>query len=96
MNYAAAVAISEGLEKGLALLEQVGASGRLEQYYVFHAARADLLRRLGRSSEAAAAYSNALALTTNQVEQRYIQRRLKEISCFFVDPSGAPQAGSTK
>lgn len=80
MNYAAAVAMGEGLETGLTLLEQAGASGRLESYYVFHAARADLLRRLNRPQEASAAYSRALVLTTNQVEQRYVQRRLMEVS----------------
>lgn len=60
MNYAAAVAMSEGLEKGLALLEQVGSLGRLENYYVFHAAQADLLRRLNRRQEAATTYLRAL------------------------------------
>jgi RNA polymerase sigma-70 factor, ECF subfamily len=80
LNHAAAVAMSEGFEKGLTLVEEAGASGKLEHYYLFHAARADLLRRLNRMTEAAAAYSRALDLTTNRVEQHYLRRRLSEVS----------------
>ena len=80
LNHAAAVAMSEGFEKGLSLIESAGASGVLENYYLFHASRADLLRRLHRFDEATAAYERALALTTNHVEQNYIRRRLNEIS----------------
>ena len=79
LNYAAAVAMSEGPERGLDLLEEAGAGGALENYYLFHASRADLLRRLGRVTEAARSYSTALSLTTNQVEMNYIQRRLNEL-----------------
>ena len=79
LNYAAAVAMSEGPEQGLRLLEAAGADDALENYYLFHASRADLLRRLGHSDEAAASYARALALTTNHVEQNYIRRRLKEL-----------------
>jgi len=79
LNYAAAVAMSEGCEQGLRLLEAAGASGELERYYFFHAARADLLRRLERNQEAHTAYSRALLLTANQVEQSYIRRRLAEL-----------------
>ena len=79
LNYAAAVAMSEGPEQGLHLLEAAGADGALESYYLFHASRADLLRRLGQTAEAAAAYARALSLTTNHVEQNYIRRRLKEL-----------------
>jgi RNA polymerase sigma-70 factor (ECF subfamily) len=79
LNYAAAVAMSEGPERGLDLLEEAGAGGALENYYLFHASRADLLRRLGRLAEAADSYTTALSLTTNQVEMNYIQRRLNEI-----------------
>ena len=79
LNYAAAVAMSEGPERGLRLLESAGADGTLENYYLFHASRADLLRRLARIDEAAAAYEKALALTSNEVEQHYIRRRLKEL-----------------
>jgi len=76
LNHAAAVAMAEGFEKGLALIDAVGAGGALQNYYLFHASRADLLRRLRRFDEAVAAYEVALSLTTNQVEQQYIRRRL--------------------
>jgi len=79
LNYAAAVAMSEGAERGLRLLEEAGAGGTLENYYLFHASRADLFRRLHRYDEAADSYATALSLTTNYVEQKYIQRRLKEL-----------------
>jgi RNA polymerase sigma-70 factor (ECF subfamily) len=77
LNHAAAVAMSEGFEQGLRLIDTAGASGQLDQYYLFHAARADLLRRLGRVNEARAAYSRAILLTPNQVEQAYYRRRMK-------------------
>ncbi len=80
LNHAAAVAMSEGFAKGLGLIDEVGAGGKLEQYYFFHAARADLLRRLERYDEAAIAYSQALPLTSNEVEQTYVRRRLDELS----------------
>lgn len=79
LNHAAAVAMSEGPERGLELIDVVGADGRLDHYYLFHAARADLLRRLHRLDEARTAYERALSLTTNRVEQKYIQRRLDEV-----------------
>jgi RNA polymerase sigma-70 factor (ECF subfamily) len=80
LNHAVAVALSVGLEQGLAQIEQVGASGRLDQYHLFHAARADILWRLGRKAESAAAYREALRLATNKVEQEYLRRRLKEMN----------------
>jgi RNA polymerase sigma-70 factor (ECF subfamily) len=79
LNHAVAVALSEGLEQGLAQIEQVGASGRLDQYHLFHAARADILRRLGRKEQASAAYREALRLATNKIEQEYLKRRLAEL-----------------
>jgi RNA polymerase sigma-70 factor, ECF subfamily len=79
LNHAAAVAMSEGLEEGLSLIDEAGASGKLGQYYLFHAARADLLRRLNRLEEAGAAYKTAISLTSNQVEQQYLRRRLAEL-----------------
>jgi RNA polymerase sigma-70 factor (ECF subfamily) len=79
LNHAAAVAMSEGLEVGLRLVESAGATGRLNNYFLFHAARADLLRRLGRREEARTAYARALELTKNEVEQKYLTRRLTEI-----------------
>jgi RNA polymerase sigma-70 factor, ECF subfamily len=79
LNHAVAVALSEGMEKGLAQIDAVGASGRLDQYHLFHAARADILRRLGRKEEASRAYGEALRLATNKVEQEYLRRRLAEL-----------------
>ena len=80
LNHAAAVAMSEGPERGLTLIELANDNGALENYYLFHASRADLLRRLNRSAEATEAYERALTLTTNTVEQSYIRRRLQELS----------------
>jgi RNA polymerase sigma-70 factor, ECF subfamily len=77
LNRSVAIAMSEGLEEGLRRIEIVGAEGRLENYYLFHAARADLLRRLERPAEARAAYERALELTSNQVEQNFVRRRLE-------------------
>ena len=79
LNHAAAVAMSEGFERGLSLIESAGTSGALDNYYLYHASRADLLRRLKRISDAAEAYQRALSLTTNSVEQNYIHRRLREL-----------------
>jgi RNA polymerase sigma-70 factor, ECF subfamily len=78
LNHAAAVAMADGFESGLALIDAVGAGGALQNYYLFHASRADLLRRLHRYDEAIEAYQTALSLTTNQVEQNYIRRRLAQ------------------
>jgi RNA polymerase sigma-70 factor (ECF subfamily) len=72
LNRAAAVAMSEGPERGLELLEAIEG---LDDYRHFHAARADLLRRLGRDAEAASAYRRALELPGNQVEADYMERR---------------------
>src|SRR5260221_6976420 len=80
LNHAVAVAMSDGLERGLEQIDQVGASGRLEEYHLFHAARADILRRLGRKTESAQAYSAALNLATNKVEQEYLRERLKQVA----------------
>jgi RNA polymerase sigma-70 factor, ECF subfamily len=79
LNRAVAVAMSEGLEQGLALIDQSGASGKLDDYYLFHAARADLLRRLHRPEDAAQAYRRSLELTANRIEQEYLRRRLREL-----------------
>jgi RNA polymerase sigma-70 factor, ECF subfamily len=79
LNHAVAVAMSEGLDRGLALIDRLGADGELDDYYLYHAARADLLRRLERHPEALAAYDKALALVTNGVERSYLQRRRIEM-----------------
>ena len=72
--------MSEGFERGLGLIEAANENDALQNYYLFHASRADLLRRLHRYDEAAAAYETALSLTTNHVEQDYIRGRLRSIS----------------
>jgi RNA polymerase sigma-70 factor, ECF subfamily len=79
LNQAAAIAMSEGAARGLALIDELGATGDLRQYHLFHAARADLLRRLGRHAEAAEAYSRALDLARNPVERNYLRRRLIQV-----------------
>jgi RNA polymerase sigma-70 factor (ECF subfamily) len=89
LNHAAAVAMADGCEKGLALIDAVGADGALQNYYLFHASRADLLRRLHRFDEAAAAYEIALSLTTNHVEQQFFRRRF---AICVADSSKYPQA----
>jgi RNA polymerase sigma-70 factor (ECF subfamily) len=80
LNHAAAVAMAHGYERGLSLIEAAGANGALQNYYLFHASRADLFRRLHRFDEATAAYKTALSLTSNAVEQNYIRGRLRSIS----------------
>ena len=80
LNHAAAVAMSEGAENGLALINEANKGNRLENYYLFHASRADLLRRLNRLDEAATSYTRALSLTTNRIEQQYLRERLNEVT----------------
>ncbi len=79
LNHAVAVAMSEGLEQGLTLIERVGSSGDLDEYHLYHSARADVLRRLGRRNEAMQAYRKALGLTANKAEQNYLRRRVREL-----------------
>jgi len=79
LNLAAAVAMADGPAVGLAMMDGIAASGELETYPYLHAARADLLRRLERWSEAAAAYRRALALTTNGPERAFLDGRLREV-----------------
>jgi RNA polymerase sigma-70 factor, ECF subfamily len=69
------MAASEGPGRGLSLIDRLGASGALDRYHLFHAARADMLR-LGSRSAAADAYRKALALTGNGVERTFLERRL--------------------
>jgi len=80
LNYAVAVGMARGPEAGLPLLAALEASGELAGYHLLPATRADLLRRLGRSHEAAAAYREALELTSTDAERRYLSRRLAEAS----------------
>ena len=71
LNRAVAIAMADGIEHGLALLDTIHLPG----YHLLPAARADLLRRLGRRTEAAAAYRQALALVTNTAERQFLERR---------------------
>src|SRR6202040_18187 len=79
LNHAVAVAMSEGPERGLARIDALESSGELSDSYLLHAARADLLRRLGRKPEATEAYTRALQLARNPIEQNYLRRRLVEL-----------------
>jgi RNA polymerase sigma-70 factor (ECF subfamily) len=76
LNHAVAIAMAVGCDAGLALMDRIT---ELDSYYLFHSARADLLRRLGRNAESAAAYERALALATNPVERAYLTRRLHSV-----------------
>jgi RNA polymerase sigma-70 factor, ECF subfamily len=80
LNRAAAVAMAEGPERGLKLMDDPELAEQLSAYQPFWSSRADLLRRAGRADEAAAAYGRALELATNPVERRFIERRLSELS----------------
>ncbi|MDP1859480.1 MAG: RNA polymerase sigma factor [Gemmatimonadaceae bacterium] len=79
LNRAAALAMRDSPEAGLAVVDAIFARGDLHDYHLAHAARADLCRRLGRTQEACAAYEAALALTHQEPERRFIQRRLAEL-----------------
>jgi RNA polymerase sigma-70 factor, ECF subfamily len=76
LNRAVAIAMADGPHAGLAVLDRIDSLGA---YHLFHAARADLLRRLGRTDDARAAYSRALALATNPAERRFLERRLEDV-----------------
>ena len=79
LNAAAAVAMAHGPEAGLAWMERLERSGALAGYHLLPAAQADLLRRLGRSEEARAAYERALALVRHPAERRFLERRLGQL-----------------
>ena len=76
LNRAVAVAMADGPETGLALVERVAASGQLDDYPYLHSTRADLLRRLGRRADAADAYRRALELTANAPERAFLEGRI--------------------
>jgi predicted RNA polymerase sigma factor len=78
LNHAAAVAMSGRIEDGLKQMDDL-CSGAMDHYYLFHAARADLLRRLNRHFEAAAAYRLALSLAGNQLEIDFLSRRVRQM-----------------
>ncbi|MEM9071514.1 MAG: sigma-70 family RNA polymerase sigma factor [Myxococcota bacterium] len=76
LNAAVAVAMAGNFEEGLRRLDVLAAEGTLGRYHLLHAARADLLRRMGRAEESREAFEEALRLATNEVEIRFLQRRL--------------------
>jgi RNA polymerase sigma-70 factor (ECF subfamily) len=73
LNRAVAVALADGPERGLEMVDRLGG---LERYHLWHSTRADLLRRLGRNEEAAAAYSRALELAPSTAERTFLEARL--------------------
>jgi len=79
LNRAVAIAMAEGPGEGLAAMDSLAETDDLNNYHLLHAARADLLRRLGSNGEAAKCYSRALELATNESERRFLERRLREV-----------------
>jgi RNA polymerase sigma-70 factor (ECF subfamily) len=80
LNRAAAVAMAHGLEMGLALIDEIAASGDLAGHHLLYSARADLLRRLGRLTEAADEYARAIPLAGGDSERRFLESRLREVT----------------
>ncbi len=87
LNRAVAVAMAEGVQAGLDLIDQLAATDDLANYHLLHAARADLLRRLGSADESAKSYQRALALVTNDAERRFLERRLLEVQSANAQPA---------
>ena len=79
LNRAVAVAMADGIPAGLALVDELAASGRLDGYHLLPATRADLLRRAGRPAEARTAYEQALELATTDADRRYLADRLHQL-----------------
>lgn len=79
LNRAVAVAMVAGPEGGLGAIDELGKGGELDGYHLFHAARADLLRKLGRASDALEAYERALGLAAGAAERRFLDRRIAEV-----------------
>ncbi len=79
LNRAVAVAMVEGPRPALDIIDALATASDLDNYHLLHAARADLLRRIGSSEEAAKSYKRALALVTNDSERRFLERRLREV-----------------
>jgi RNA polymerase sigma-70 factor (ECF subfamily) len=80
LNRAVAVAMVDGPQAAIAIVDALAAAGDLDSYHLLHAARADLLRRMGEMAEAAKSYRQALGLVTNDSERRFLERRLREVS----------------
>src|SRR5437870_1181645 len=79
LNRAVAVAMVNGPQQGIELINDLADTGNLDDYHLLHAARADLLRRLGSTAEVAKSYDLALTLVTNESEKRFLERRLREV-----------------
>ena len=79
LNRAVAVAMRDGPAAGLAIIDQILARGDLGDYHLAHSAKADLSRRLGKVEDARAAYQKALALTRQEPERRFLERRLADL-----------------
>ena len=79
LNRAVAIAMSKGPQPALELIDELAATGELDEYHLLHAARADMLRRLGANEEAAESYKTALNLASNDSERRFLERRLREL-----------------
>jgi hypothetical protein len=85
LNRAVAVAMRDGPEFGLTLIDAVLARGELANYHLAHSARADLCRRLGRMAEARSSYEKALALTQQEPERRFLEERLRQLDSILLD-----------
>jgi RNA polymerase sigma-70 factor, ECF subfamily len=79
LNRAVAIAMAKGPQPALEMIDQLAASGELDDYHLLHAARADMMRRLGSNEEAAESYKTALSLVSNDGERRFLERRLREL-----------------
>ena len=91
LNRAVAVAMADGPQPALALVDGLAATNDLANYHLLHAVRADLLRRLGLPVEAAKSYLQALALVTNDSERRFLERRLREVQSSAALPAPADE-----
>ena len=80
LNRAVAVAMARDPAAGLRIADEIAAGGQLDAYPYLHSTRADLLRRMGRRDEAAAAYRQALELTENEPERAFLRRRIDEVA----------------
>jgi RNA polymerase sigma-70 factor, ECF subfamily len=79
LNQAVAIAMCDGPEAGLTLIESLLARGEMANYHLAHSARADLCRRLGRTAEARSSYQKALTLTQQEPERRFLEERLRRL-----------------
>jgi RNA polymerase sigma-70 factor (ECF subfamily) len=79
LNRAVAIAMRDGPEAGLALIDALLDHGELANYYLAHSARADMYRRLGRTAEARSSYEKALALTQQEPERQFLQERIRQL-----------------